>query len=75
MTRRYAEAATWPIKPSTQSKQSVDKLQVVIQKGGKDVKEAEIKRLGVAIEQEIDQAMDQLADQPGRQEKTHLKLS
>ena len=44
-------------------KQSVDKLQVVIQKGGKDVKEAEIKRLGVAIEHEIDQAMDQLADQ------------
>ena len=44
-------------------KQSVDKLQVVIQKGGKDVKEAEIKRLGVAIEQEIDQVMDQLADQ------------
>ena len=44
-------------------KQSVDKLQVVIQKGGKDVKEAEIKRLGVAIEHEIDQAMDQLANQ------------
>ena len=44
-------------------KQSVDKLQVVIQKGGKDVKKAEIKRLGTAIEHEIDQAMDQLADQ------------
>ena len=44
-------------------KQSVDKLQVVIQKGGKYAKEAEIKRLGVAIEHEIDQAMDQLADQ------------
>ena len=44
-------------------KQSVDKLQVVIQKGGKVVKEAEIKRLGVAMEHEIDQAMDQLADQ------------
>ena len=44
-------------------KQSVDKLQVVIQKGGKDVKEVEIKRLGAAIEHEIDQAMDQLAGQ------------
>ena len=44
-------------------KQSVDKLQVVIQKGGKDVKEAEINQLGAAIEHEIDQAMDQLADQ------------
>ena len=44
-------------------KQSVDKLQVVIQKGWKDMKEAEIKRLGVAIYHEIDQSMDQLADQ------------
>ena len=44
-------------------KQSVDKLQVVIQKGGKDMKEAEIKRLGVAIDHEIDQAIDHLADQ------------
>ena len=44
-------------------KQSVDKLQVVIQKGGKDAKEAEINQLGAAIEHEIDQAMDQLADQ------------
>ena len=44
-------------------KQSVHKLQVVIQKGEKDVKESEIKRLGVAIEQEIDQAIDHLADQ------------
>ena len=51
-------------------KQSVDKLQVVIQKGGKDVKEAEIKRLGVAIEHEIDQAMDQLADQVEDRRKT-----
>ena len=44
-------------------KQSVDKLQVVIQKGGKDVKEAEIKRLGVAIDHDIDQAIDHLTDQ------------
>ena len=51
-------------------KQSVDRLQVVIQKGGQKVKEAEIKRLGVAIEQEIDQAMDQLADQLGDRRNT-----
>ena len=51
-------------------KQSVDKLHVVIQKGGKDVKESEIKRLGAAIEQEIDQAMDQLADQLADRRKT-----
>ena len=51
-------------------KQSVDKLQVVIQKGGKDVKEANIKRLGDAIENEIDQAMDQLADQVDDRRKT-----
>ena len=48
-------------------KQSVDKLQVVIQKGGK---EAEITRLGAAIEHEIDQAMDQLADQLEDRRKT-----
>ena len=51
-------------------KQSVDKLQVVIQRGGKDVKEAEIKQLGAAIEHEIDQAMDQLADQLEDRRKT-----
>ena len=51
-------------------KQSVDKLQVVIQKGGKDVKETEINRLGAAIEHEIDQAMDQLADQLADRRKT-----
>ena len=51
-------------------KQSVDKLQIVIQKGGKDVKEVEIKRLGDAIEHEIDQAMDQLADQLEDRRKT-----
>ena len=51
-------------------KQSFGKLQVVIWKGGKDVKEAEIKRLGVAIEHDIDQAMDQLADQLEDRRKT-----
>ena len=51
-------------------KQSVDKLQIVIQKGGKDVKESEIRRLGVAIAHEIDQAMDQLADQLEDRRKT-----
>ena len=51
-------------------KQSVDKLQVVIQKGGKDAKEAEINQLGAAIEHEIDQAMDQLADQLDGRRKT-----
>ena len=51
-------------------KQSIDKLQVVIWKGGKDVKEAEIKQLGITIEDEIDQAMDQLADQLADRRKT-----
>ena len=51
-------------------KQSVDKLRVVIQKGGKDMKEAEINQLGAAIEHEIDQAMDQLADQLADRRKT-----
>ena len=50
--------------------QSVDKLQFVIQKGRKNVKEAEIKRFGAAIEHEIDQAMDQLADQLADRRKT-----
>ena len=51
-------------------KHSVNKLQVVIQKGGKYVKEVEIKRLGDAIEHEIDQVMDQLADQVDDRRKT-----
>ena len=51
-------------------KQSVDKLQVVIQKGGKDMKESEIRQLGVAKEHEIDQAMDQLADKLADRRKT-----
>ena len=51
-------------------KQSVDKLQVVIQKGGENVKKAEIKRFGAALEQEIDQVMDQLADQLADRRKT-----
>ena len=51
-------------------KQSVDKLQVVIQKGWKNVKEAEIKQIGVTIEHEIDQTMDQLADQLADRRKT-----